>query len=326
MANNNTLNALNALADQTPGLNQKALKQVQAARDIGLQKQLGGPAAAPKAPPQQKAQQLATQQALTAGQDIVAQRQQAAGAAGKIRAAALQERQRLGQQSLQQEQLAQQARLERQHTEQQTQLRREELASRKSITQNELAAAARLQDRGIEQDNKLQIATLKQRSDLNNIGIDIKSKLIDSRLQFNKSERGRKFSNERQLADYIAATATSRQDFNIKMSQMKQMQDKKITLMTQAQAKLETILKQGFIAEQQDLDQASKIEITKLVQEMKEKIKREEAAAKNRTSIIATVGGIAGGIAGGIYGGPVGAAAGVGMGTAAGTAIAGATA
>jgi hypothetical protein len=320
VAKNNILNALNSLAEQVPGLNQRALKQVQAARDIGLQRQIqAAPTRQPAAP---QAQALATQQALQAGQDIVAQRQQAAARAQQIRGATLQEKQRLTQQGLRERELAQQQQLEQQRIQQLNQLRSEELRSRKTILDNEIAASTRLQDLGIEQDNKLQIATIKQREDLARLGRNIKGELIDSRLQFQKDERGRKFSNERQLADYIASTAENRQDLNAKLSQMKQMHDRKILLMKQSQAQLETALERGFLKEQDDLDFQAKKELAQLKVNIENEIRREEAIAKNKQAMY-QAGGTIVGAAVGTLAGPAGTAAGAAIGGAAGSIIGG---
>ena len=322
---NTTLNALNSLADQVPGLNQKALKQVQAARDIGLQKQIQ--AAPTRQAVQPQAQALATQQALQAGQDIVAQRQQAAGQAQQIRQAALQEKQRLSQQQLQQQELAQQAELERKQQQQLQELRKEELDSRKTILDSELAATTRLQDMGIEQDNKLQMATIKQREDLNRIGLDLKSKLIDSRLQFSKDERGRKFTNERQLADFFTGSAINKQHLNSRLSGMKQSHDRKLLLLKHAHARLEKAIKQEYITKEQKLDFEAKKELVELKAAIDRKIKRESSKAKNKTSMFRTAGTVIGTVAGAIIGGlptfGVGGAAGAAAGGVVGGAIGG---
>ena len=309
---NNTLKALSSLADQVPGLNQRALKQVQAARDIGLQRQIG---AAPKTlQAGQSAQQLATQRAMQAGQDIVAQRQQASGRAEQIRQATLQERQRQGQAGLQQQQLAQQQRLEEQRLQQLQQLRQEELQSRKQTLDSELEAAARLQELGIDQDNRLQIATLQQREDLARLGQDVKTKLLDNRLRFKKDERGRAFSNERQLADYVASSAASKQEFNQKMSQLENMHKQKTLILQQTQAQLERALERGFLKEQGDLDFESKKRITQLAAQTKEDLRKEAASAANRQAMYQAGGTVLG--AG--LGGPEGAAIGGALGSLAG--------
>lgn len=313
---NGTLKALNALSDQVPGLNQKALKQVQAARDISLQRQLG---AAPAGQPAQQAQAVATQRALQAGQDIVAQRQQAAGRADQIRQAALQRRQQQGQQALAQRQLSQQQQLESQRTEQLQQLRQEELQSRKTVLNDEIENATALQELGIDLDNKLQLATIKQREDLSRLGIDVKSKLLDARLAFRKDERGRKFTNDRQLADYVASTAASRQDFNSKMSQMKAAYDQKMAVLRQSQAQIEAALERGYLNEKDDLDFESKKQLAQLQAEMQRKIQKEQAAAKNRQALFQAGGQMIGVGAGALLGGPAGAAAGGAIGGAVGS-------
>lgn len=318
-----TLNALNALAEQVPGLNQRAHSQVQAARDISLQKQIQAAPRRGQAAPQ--AQALATQRATQAGQDIIARRQAAAGKAGQIRQAALQERQRVGQQALQQRQLAQQERLEQQQTQQLQQLRQEELASRKTVLEQEIASAARLQDLGIEQDNRLQLATIKQREDLSRIGLDVKAKLLDARLLFSSDDRGRKFTNERQLADWTATSAASKQEFNIKMSQMENTYNQKMQIMKNAQAKLQAAVERGFLNEQDDLDFEAKKRLAQLNADAKEKIRREEARAKNRQAMYQTGGALVGATIGTVIAPGAGTVVGAKVGSSVGSLIGGAT-
>lgn len=321
MARRDTLTALGELAEQTPGLSQRALRQVQAARDISLQRQIGeAPARVSVAP---AAQQTATQRAFQAGQDILAQRQQAQRQAEAIRGAALAERGRLGQQRLQEQQLAQQAAQERQRLAQLQQLREEELQSRKTVLDEDIAAQARLQQLGIDRDNALQLATIKQREDLARLGRDVKSQLLDSRLQFQKDERGRQFTNERQLADWTAANSASRQEFNEKMGRMKQSYDRKILLLKQADAQIAKALEQGFIKEQGDLDFEAQKELAQLRADTREKIRREEANARNRAAMFQAGGTIIGTGVGAAFGGPAGAAVGGTVGGAVGTAAGG---
>ncbi len=316
-----TLSALNALADQVPGLNQRALQQVQAARDIGLQQQVqAAPRRGATAP---TAQTLATRQALQAGQDIVAQRQAASAQAGQIRQAALQERARVGQADLQQRQQAQQERLEAERRQQLNQLRKEERDSRKTVLESDIASAARLQGLGIDQDNRLQIATLKQREDLANLGTGIKQELVDSRLQFERDERGRKFSNQRQLVDYTAATARDRQEFNRRMSSMVQAQKMEMEILKHTQSQLEAALQRGYLEEKGDLDFEQQKELATLNAEMRKKIAEEQADAANQQAIFTAAGTVLGAAAGAVLGGPAGAAIGGSLGGATGSLIGG---
>lgn len=312
----NTLKALNSLAGQVPGLNKRALSQVEAARDISLQRQLGPQAAGA---PQASAQQLATQRAMQGGQDILNQRKVAANSANQIRQAALQQKAQTSQVALQEKQLAQQAEQARQEQSQLQQLRSEELQSKKTILDNELEASTFLQDFGIEQDNKLQIATINQRNDLNRIGVDVKAKLVDARLQFAKDERGRKFTEFRQLADYTAANAKSANEFNLAMSKANNVQANKIAMMKQATAQLGAALERKFLNEQGDLDHEQQKQILHLKTQMQEQIRQEEAKARNNMAMAKAFGTVAGAGIGAVVGGPAGAAAGAQIGGSAAT-------
>lgn len=315
----NTLKALNSLADQVPGMNQKALQQVQAARDISLQRQLG---AAPTGQPvTQQAQQTATQQAMQAGQDIVAQRQQASAKAQQLQQASLQQRQQQGQQALAQKKLAQDAQLETQRNQQLQQLRKEELASRKTILESDIEAAESLQDLGILLNNDVQMATIKQREDLSRIGIDVKDKLITSRLAFKEDERGRKFTNARQMADYIASSAQTRQQFNQKMSSMLNANKKHNAVLKQSVAQIEAAIERGYINQKGDLDFEAKKNLATYRNELQAATKRAETRAKNSQAMTSAFGSVLGAGIGGYVGGPTGAVAGAQLGSAASTAL-----
>ena len=295
MATKDTLSALNSLADQVPGLNQKALKQVQAARDINMQRQVG--AMSGKAPPQ-AAQQLATQQAMQAGQDIIAQRQHASQQVGQIKQAAIQEQSRVSGVALQEKKMAQAARLQEQEILQRNQLKSEELQSRKTILGEDIQSAARMQDYGIYVDSDMQFATIKQREDVARLGIDTKTKLFDSRLQFEQNERGRKFTNERQLADYVAATSADTNAFNAKMSKVQDMHKKKLYFMEAAQKQLEAALTRGYLKEKDDLDFHQQEKLATMFAKMKREIARAKSRAANNQAMWQAGGTIIGAVAG----------------------------
>jgi len=275
---NSTLDALNALSGQVPGLHQKALKQRQAAQDISLQKAIG--AAPATGVTQQAAQPIATQQALQAGQAITDQRKQAMQAAGAIAGDTLKEKQRLAQLDLEQRQMQQAKEQQDQELEQYKTLKIEEAESRQTTLESELLLTEQLTQLGIEYDTSLQIATLKQREDLNRLGIDVKSKLIDSRIQFASDNRGRKFTNERQLADYNLISSKDKQEFNSKMKSIQNAHEQKALIRKQSLAHITSALERGYLKEKGDLDRALEIKLT----EMKRKVEQQSKEDANKAA------------------------------------------
>lgn len=318
---------LTQLAQAVPGLNQQAEKRAQAARQVQLQQQLG---AAPTAPATRTAQAAAPGAAAAAGQiagQAAAQEQQQLMQVGQqgLNAQATADRAQLGQaQTAQQEQLA------GAETTQNMALSREELAARKQVSKADLASAERVAGLGLEQDNRLNVLSNKQANDLNRIGLDVKQKIFDSRLQFEKDENGRKFSNDRQLADYMAATARTDQEFQARAREVQQATERKIQLMQIAQAQVIRELEQA----QKSSEGAKNFEHQKELQGIRdalaEKIRKEQAAAKNKAAMWQAAGTIVGAGAGAAIAGPggyaAGAAAGATIGGGLATAFGGATA
>jgi hypothetical protein len=302
------LKTLNSLADQVPGLNQKALKQQQAASDIALQKAVQS---APGGLPQpQQAAQLATQQAYQAGQQLVAQRQQATQQAAQIRQAALAEKQRRGQAGLQQQQLAQQERLATQREMQKRQENRKDLESRKTVLDSELKAQERISARGRLLDTNLQIATEKQREDLARLGNNVKFELLDSRLLFERDNQRRKIITQpRQLSDMAIAMSKDRAEFNRRMAVVDRAHKKVMSQMQYDIKSLEAVLERGYISKKNDLDIEHRRHMLELLKRHRRKLEREAKRARNRGLIIKGVSSVVGAGVGAIGGGPIGGAA-----------------
>lgn len=324
-----TLEQLNALAGAVPGLNKQAADQAEAARRIQLQQQVArAPAAVPTAA---AAQAMAPQQAAQQAQTAVAAQQTAQQQAAQIGQMALTAQGAEDKQQLAQAALTQAEEQAGAAQRQSLALSREELASRKRISQADISESNRLQKLGLDQDNHLQLLNLRQAEDLNRIGNDIKQKIFDSRMQFEKDEQGRKFSNDRQLADYTIANAKTVNEFNQRMQALEQASSRKVQLMKSAQAGVERALQQQFTMKEGKLNFEQQKELQQIRDDLAEKIREEEAAAKNRQAQWQAGGTIVGAIVGGVVGSVVpgagtmaGAAVGAAVGGAAGTAIGGA--
>jgi hypothetical protein len=276
-----------ALAESAPGLNEQARERQRAAQDIMLQRQLG--ALPSQVNEKAAATQLATQSAAQAGQAITQQQQAAQQQALQMTGAQ-------AQQQAQQEQLSQQRTAVGQdiHMQNLKQLKAEEaqtadLESRKRIQESEIEAEDMLSRYNIDQDNRLQMATIQQRRDLANLGNDIKDQIIDSRLRFEKDERGRKFSNERQLRDYAISNARSEQDLRSELDSMQRDTERYILTMEFAEKRMTQILNQGYLSQKGDLDRQSILKIQQIKKELQDKLNKKKRDAANQRMIVGGV-------------------------------------
>jgi hypothetical protein len=161
-------------------------------------------------------------------------------------------------------------------------------------------------------------------NELARISQSAKDKLLDQQLSFKRDELGRTVWNERQLADYKIATAKDEEDFRNYQQEASNLSERRMKMLTMAQKKLEQILEQGYISNNQKLDQASRLKIVETVAALKRKQARESARQSSNmgmwsgagTIVGAGIGFVASG--GNPYGAVVGAQIGQGVGTAAG--------
>lgn len=138
----------------------------------------------------------------------------------------------------------------------------------------------------------------------------LKQRLLDDQFQFQKDELGRTLFTERQLLDYKAATAKSNIELKQLETKMRQASQRKTQILKAAQAKIKQELANEFTKGEQELDQAQTKRLTEAKRVIDEKIRREQARARNRGSMFSAIGtlaGIATGIA--IVGTGAGAAA-----------------
>ena len=311
-----TLDTLNALANAVPAMNERAAKKAQAQKTTQLQTQLGAaPAATPAGVSGTRMAQAAAPQAVE---------QQAAPAVAAT-AATTNQLGQIAQTGLAVQQTNDQANLAAQQQQQQRDLaakesalklktQRDDLAMRKRVTGNEQASANRLSKLGIEMDNKLQLATIRQREQLTRLGGDVKDKILDSRLRFERDDMGRKFTNDRQLADYNLSNAKTEVEFKDKMREMQQVRERKIQILEVAERKMREAVERGFLSNQQRLDGESRMKIIKAAADIREKIREETARANNIQQGFMAAGGIIG-----AFFGPVGFAAGTAVGSGIGS-------
>jgi len=278
-------NVFTNLAKNVPEANDRLTKQRKAAQDILLQKSLGGaqvPAQANVSRVAQDAAPQVVQAQANIDQQGVAANQQALADIGQQ---GLQQQATDQATQLKQAELAQGERLTAQAAGQELSLTREGISSQKKITEAELATASRLQSYGIEQDNKLLNIDLETRRQLESIGRDIKDKLLDSRLRFEASEAGRKFSNDRQLRDYMVLSAQNEQQFGQKMTQLRQEYQKEAVLAQILRTKITDALERGWLSNEQQLDHETARKLKYMEAELRKKEAKAKAKAGNNMMI-----------------------------------------
>lgn len=167
-----------------------------------------------------------------------------------------------------------------------------------------------------------------------------KQEMYDSRRQFAQDQMGQKFTNERQLSDYVRLKAGTEDQWQDYVQKSDQLYDRKTQMLTTAQQKLSSQLQFEQDAMNQIKDQMAsramsaqeraaqqKILSDRLAQaerlrqaenNLRISIAKEAADKANRkarnTAIGSAVGTVAGGVAGGVFGGPGGAVAGASVG------------
>ncbi len=191
-----------------------------------------------------------------------------------------------------------------------------EAAQRVQMTADEQATAGRMQQVGLDYDNNLAFLSRKQRDDLAKLGRDVKDRLFTDRLTFERDEAGRKFANERQLADYTVLSARSADELRDKLQTVQQAQQRKEYMVEHAIELVANDLDRRLKQAEQERDQESKARILEWQRVLKEeKAARERKAGVMQNVIQGAVGGAAAGAPiappwGAIVGGVIGAGAG----------------
>ena len=270
------------------------------ARDQASQQQGLGMAQVGMQAQQAMAQSQAGPQGQPPGQPTKAGAQQLAGGITQAKQEVLgqvagQEQQvlgQLGQQALQQQQGQQQLKLQEQQGLNDTQIDQMQRAGQlrqnsanlkqaKQLQQDEIAMNARLVSSSVELDNNLSFLTRKQRTDLANLGQYTKQQLFDNRITFAKDELGRKFTNQRQLADYAVSSAQSDEQLAQRMQDMTQSAEKDIMALQQANDMISSRLK----LEYNRAEQAKDYTLLKELASMKAAMDRAIARKKSRSAV-----------------------------------------
>ena len=279
--------ALMDLGRKAPVTNEEARKRINAGKAIQLQ-QAAKAGAINKA---SDAQQLATQAEQATGQALLNQQAQENQQQVGFGSAEMQRQNTEAGLDLQQAGMNQQQALADQQRAQGIALSREDMAQKKRLTEEELQSAERLSGMGIQMDESLSYMSRRNREDLARLGQDIKHELFDSRLQFERDEMGRKFTNERQMADAAIATAKTRQELKERLDEMQHVANNEIIMLENVHSQLVRAYERGYLDEQQKLNQEHKRVLATVIQNMEDKIrKRKNRAASTRMIIAGTVG------------------------------------
>ena len=269
--------------------------------------------------------QTAQQMAPAIGQAQGAVGQQVQQQAGQAAIGAIQQENGKGlatqRQQLQNEQMYSDDDIARQQRQGKLKQNDAELKQAKQMQAEDIAAQKRMQQTGFEFNNKISFLTRKQREDLAAMGRYVKQQVHDSRLQFGADERGRKFSNMRQLADYAAASAVDEQDLKIRLREMKQASDKEQIMFEAAGQKIVQRIEAEFQKGEQEKDQQLIRQLAEMKRNLEAEQRRKAAKSQATTSIIVGAATIAGAVIGGYFTAGTGTAAGASAGAAVGAGL-----
>jgi hypothetical protein len=265
-----------------------------------------------------QAQALAPQLDQAAADSELKQADQAAQTQTQAGELANQAQQQASQQQLEAQSTAQGLQQAQAAGQQQVREAQAEAAQRTQMTQDEQASAARLQQVGMDYDNQLSFMSRKQRDDLAKLGRDVKDRLFTDRLTFEQDEAGRKFSNERQLADYTVATAKSQDELRNKVQLVQQAQQRQEYVVQRAFDVLNQGLDEQYAKAEQARNQASASRIADIQNQFKlEEQKRARQAGAMQNVMQGAVSGAGAGFSvGGPWGAVIGAVGGGVMGYA----------
>lgn len=187
-------------------------------------------------------------------------------------------------------------------------------AGQQVLEQNQVENQQRLQRKALEAQKQNRTAT----ETLGNLSSELKGKLFDSNMNFQKDELGRTVYNDQQLLDYKLSQGVSDEQLAGYEQQVRQTSQRKMQLLQTIQAKLKAELANSFQQGQQALDQDQQRFLIEKQRQVNEKIKKEKAKQANRAAAFAAAGTIVGAAAGS-FGGPAGASVGASAGGAVGS-------
>lgn len=151
---------------------------------------------------------------------------------------------------------------------------------------------AQLQQQG--QENKIQLAqkklalnklTRENQSKLSFLDEDTRQKIFDKNMQFEEDDRGRKYLNSRQLADYAVSQAKSQEELRNYEQAAHQAVAKRRQLLNTASNMIRQTLEQGYDKDKQRLTQEHRLALQRAQAELQEKIRKQQNEAANDAAL-----------------------------------------
>jgi hypothetical protein len=162
---------------------------------------------------------------------------------------------------------------------------------------------------------------------LSKLGNELKDNLLDQNLEIRKDARGQALLNDRQLADYALATATSQEELKNYAQAMEQASSREMQMLEQAYNLITQQLTQMASKGELQMNQEQTMRLAQQKQALEQEIARKQRKAANKAGIIGGAFTIAGAAIGAAYtggaGAPVGAAVGAQVGGGLGQIVSG---
>lgn len=180
--------------------------------------------------------------------------------------------------------------------------------------QNQKALA---QERNFGRQQQLEKQQQQNLAKVASLNSQVKRDLFEKNMEFKKDELGRTQFNDRQLADYALLKARTEEDYANYEQEVGQASEMKMQILKQSYHVITQSMKQMFEQEMSTLDNFQREDLARAQANVQQKIKEEQAKARNRSSLW-----VAGGtVVGAVIGGVVGAVGGAGVGAAPGAAM-----
>lgn len=142
----------------------------------------------------------------------------------------------------------------------------------------------------------LQQQARKNEQLLNDLGGQVKTRLYDKAMKFQKDELGRTIWSQTQLMDFATKKAKRWQDYRNTELKVAQMQKRRMTLLKTAQAKIQQSLEQEFMKTEAVANRDMQLRLTKAKAEIDRRIKEAEAKAAEESAQWQMGGQIVGGL------------------------------
>lgn len=133
---------------------------------------------------------------------------------------------------------------------------------------------------------------------LTQLGGEVKNKLYDKAMQFQKDELGRTVWSQTQLMDFATKKAQRWQDYRNTELKVGQMQKRRMNLLKTAQAKIQQSLEQEYMKTEAVANRELQDRLTKAKVEIQRRIKEAEAKAAEESAMWGIGGQIFGAVAG----------------------------